>query len=66
MVGEMASSETANEEVCFELPAPSGWKKKLVFSPLYFYFLTCKEFGLYCFIREGFAVYLTVGIHVEK
>ncbi|XP_031271905.1 methyl-CpG-binding domain-containing protein 11-like [Pistacia vera] len=26
----MASSETANEEVCFELPAPSGWKKKFM------------------------------------
>lgn len=33
MVGEMTSSETANaEDVCLELPAPSGWKKKVVHS----------------------------------
>ncbi|KAH7572418.1 hypothetical protein JRO89_XS04G0253800 [Xanthoceras sorbifolium] len=31
MVGEMASSQTVEHEaLCFELPAPSGWKKKLM------------------------------------
>lgn len=39
LVGGMTSAETANEEVvCLELPAPSGWKKKVIHSLFSFSF----------------------------